>query len=52
MVEQLSLVPSDRPATEHTVWKLRSTDEPTHIDALAAGSTLPMPELAGARCRA
>ena len=48
LVEQLSLVPGDLTAMEHTVWKLLSTDEPSHIDALAAASRLPVPELTGA----
>lgn len=47
-VEQLSLVPGDLSATEHTIWKLLSTDEPAHIDALAEKSKLSVPELTGA----
>jgi len=47
-VEQLSLVPEDLSATEHTVWKLLSADEPAHIDALMEESKLSVPELTGA----
>ena len=47
-VEQLSLVPEDLSATEHTVWKLLSADEPAHIDALIEESKLSVPELTGA----
>jgi DNA processing protein len=48
VVEQLSLVPEDLSATEHAVWKLLSTDEPSHIDALLEASKLSVPELTGA----
>ncbi|HEX8847311.1 MAG TPA: hypothetical protein VF791_21890 [Pyrinomonadaceae bacterium] len=48
MVEQLALVPDGLSATEHTVWKLLSTDEPSHIDALAGASKLSISELTGA----
>ena len=48
LVEQLSLVPGDLSATEHTVWKLLSTDDPAHIDALAESSKLSVPDLTGA----
>ncbi|MBC7909312.1 MAG: DNA-protecting protein DprA [Pyrinomonadaceae bacterium] len=48
LVEQLELVPDDLTATEHAVWKLLSTDDPAHIDALAASSKLTVPELSGA----
>jgi len=48
LVEQLSLVPEDLSATEHTVWKLLSTDDPAHIDALAESSKLSVPDLTGA----
>src|SRR2546421_5741097 len=48
LVEQLSLVPEDLSATEHTVWKLLSADEPAHIDALIEESKLSVPELTGA----
>jgi DNA processing protein len=48
LVEQLRLVPDDLSATEHAVFKLLSTDDPAHIDALAEASRLPVSELAGA----
>ncbi|MBV9958335.1 MAG: DNA-protecting protein DprA [Acidobacteria bacterium] len=48
LVEQLELVPSDLTATEHAVWKLLSTDEPAHIDALAESTGLSVQELTGA----
>ena len=48
LVNQLSLVPEDLSATEHAVWKLLSTDDPAHIDALALGSKLSVSELTGA----
>ncbi len=48
LVEQLELVPDDLTATEHAVWKLLSTDDPAHIDALVASSKLTVPELSGA----
>ena len=48
MVEQLSLVPQDLTATEHTIFKLLSTDDPTHFDALAEAANLSVPELSGA----
>ena len=35
-------MPGDLSATEHTVWKLLSTDDPAHIDALAESSALPL----------
>ncbi|HEV2915842.1 MAG TPA: DNA-processing protein DprA [Pyrinomonadaceae bacterium] len=47
MIEQLSLVPEDLTATEHAVWKLLSTDNPAHIDALAEVSSLTVAELSG-----
>jgi DNA processing protein len=47
LIEQLELVPGDLTATEHAVWKLLSTDEPAHIDALAETSKLPVQELTG-----
>jgi DNA processing protein len=48
LVEQLSLVPEDLSATEHTVWRLLSTDDPAHIDALLETSKLSVPDLTGA----
>src|SRR5947207_433811 len=48
LVEQLSLVPEDLSATEHAIWKLLSTDDPAHIDALAESSKLSVPDLTGA----
>lgn len=48
LVEQLRLVPDDPAMTEHTVFKLLSTDDPAHIDALADASKLSVPELTGA----
>ncbi|HEX8650109.1 MAG TPA: DNA-processing protein DprA [Pyrinomonadaceae bacterium] len=48
MVEQLRLVPDDLSATEDTVLRLLSSDEATHIDALAEASRLSIPELTGA----
>jgi DNA processing protein len=47
LTEQLELVPNDLTATEHAVWKLLSTDEPAHIDALAETSKLSIQELTG-----
>jgi DNA processing protein len=48
LIEQLELVPSDLTATEHAVWKLLSTDEPAHIDALAEAGKLSVQELTNA----
>lgn len=48
VVEQLQLVPADLTANEHSVFKLLSTDEPTHIDHLAEATKLSIPELTGA----
>lgn len=48
LVEQLQLVPSDLTASEHAIFKLLSTDDPAHIDALAAAAGLSVPELTGA----
>jgi len=48
LVEQLSLVPEGLSVTEHTIFKLLSTDDPLHIDALAELSKLSVPELTGA----
>lgn len=48
LVAQLSLVPEDLSANEHAVWKLLSTDDPGHIDALAESSKLSISDLTGA----
>jgi DNA processing protein len=48
LVEQLSLVPADLSETEHAIWKLLSTDDPAHIDALAEASQLSISDLTGA----
>jgi DNA processing protein len=46
--EQLSLVPDGLSEIEHTVFKLLSTDEATHIDSLVESSHLSIPQLTGA----
>jgi DNA processing protein len=46
--EQLALVPEGLSATEHAVWKMLSTDEAKHIDALAQESRLSINELTSA----
>jgi DNA processing protein len=48
LVEQLALVPADLSETEHTVFRLLSTDEAVHIDELAEKSKLSVPDLTGA----
>lgn len=48
MVEQLQLVPADLTTSEHTVFKLLSTDEPAHIDQLVEATQLSISELTGA----
>lgn len=48
LADQLELVPDNLSATEHAIWKLLSTDEAAHIDALAEGSRLSINELTGA----
>lgn len=48
LIEQLELVPENLTATEHAIWKLLSTDDPAHIDALATESKLSVSELSGA----
>ena len=48
LVEQLSLVPDNLTATEQAVWRLLSTDDPAHIDALAQMSGLSISELTSA----
>ena len=48
LAEQLELVPDNLSATEHAVWKLLSTDEAAHIDALSEESKLSINELTGA----
>jgi DNA processing protein len=45
LVEQLRLVPDDLSMSEHAVFKLLSTDDPAHIDALVEASGLSVPEL-------
>ena len=45
LVEQLSLVPANLTAAEQAVWKRLSTDDATHIDALAQVSGLSISEL-------
>ena len=44
---QASRAPDDLSGPERTVFKLLSTDDPSHIDALAEASKLPIPELSG-----
>ena len=48
VVAQMSLAPNDLTASERAIWELLSTDEATHIDALAEESRLSIPELTGA----
>lgn len=48
LVEQLRLVPDDLSMSEDAVFKLLSTDDPAHIDALMEASGLSVPELTGA----
>ena len=48
LTEQLSLVPEGLSETEHTVYKLLSTDEARHVDALAELSHLSIGELTAA----
>jgi DNA processing protein len=48
LTQQLSLVPEGLSDTEHTVFKLLSTDEPSHIDALLESTQLSIPQLTGA----
>lgn len=48
VVKQLSLVPIDVTASEHTILKLLSADEPVHIDQLAEDSKLSISELTNA----
>jgi DNA processing protein len=48
LVEQLELVPEGLSATEHTVWKMLSTDDAKHIDALAQDGQLSINELTSA----
>ncbi|MGB7925202.1 MAG: DNA-processing protein DprA [Pyrinomonadaceae bacterium] len=48
LTEQLRLVPDDLSLSEHAVFKLLSTDDPAHIDALVEASGLSVPELTGA----
>ncbi len=46
--EQLPLAPDDLTAIEHVVFKLLSSDEAAHIDALLETSKLSIPDLTGA----
>jgi DNA processing protein len=46
--EQLPLAPDDLTAVEHVVFKLLSSDEATHIDALLETTKLSIPDLTGA----
>jgi DNA processing protein len=48
LVEQLRLVPADLTRSEDAVFKLLSTDDPAHIDALAEATGLSVPELTNA----
>ncbi len=48
LVEQLRLVPADLTKSEDAVFKLLSTDDPAHIDALAEATGLSVPELTNA----
>ncbi|HEV7373180.1 MAG TPA: DNA-processing protein DprA, partial [Pyrinomonadaceae bacterium] len=48
LVEQLELVPEGLSATEHAVWKMLSTDEAAHIDALAQAGHFSINELTSA----
>jgi DNA processing protein len=48
LIEQLELVPGNLTAKEHAVWKLLSTDDPVHIDALAETTMISLPELTAA----
>jgi DNA processing protein len=48
VVKQLSLIPVDLTASEHTVFKLLSPDESVHIDQLAESSQLSISELTNA----
>jgi DNA processing protein len=48
LTQQLSLVPDGLSDTEHAVFKLLSTDEPSHIDALLESTQLSIPQLTGA----
>ncbi len=48
LTNQLSLTPGDLTETEQMVWRLLSTDEAAHIDALAIQTNLPLGELTSA----
>jgi DNA processing protein len=48
LADQLALTPQGLTAFEHSVFKLLSTDNPAHIDALVDRSRLRMPELTAA----
>jgi DNA processing protein len=45
LTRQLSLVPEGLSDTEHAIYKLLSTDEATHIDALLESTRLSIPQL-------
>jgi DNA processing protein len=48
LVQQLALVPPDLSENENKVYQVLSTDDPSHIDALAVSTKLSVPELTGA----
>jgi DNA processing protein len=48
LTKQLALVPEGLSVSELTVYKLLSTDEARHVDALAEASRLSIPDLTGA----
>ncbi|HEX8144393.1 MAG TPA: DNA-processing protein DprA [Pyrinomonadaceae bacterium] len=48
LTEQLSLVPEGLSEIEHTVYKLLSPDDATHIDSLLESTGLSIPQLTGA----
>ncbi|MEO6393297.1 MAG: DNA-processing protein DprA [Pyrinomonadaceae bacterium] len=48
LTEQLDLIPNDLSPDELAVWKLLSTDDPAHIDALAESTALTITALTSA----
>jgi DNA processing protein len=48
LIQQLSLVPKDLSENEHRIFQLLSTDDPSHIDALAISTKLSVPDLTSA----
>ena len=48
LVQQLALAPTDLTPNESLVFQVLSTDEPTHIDALAVTTKLSLPDLTSA----